>query len=275
LLQATEFEGLDTRFYKADLDHRLRLPLDENLIRDEYGRSEPEKLRCDSGSHLDDFFEPGLAQPLCHHNARYHQSHMPYLTKGGPMHGLNEVPKLAMWDDIESSIQKLGPDKVEMIGSLAAAAAINSTLIKVEVPDEPSSSDTYHHSLGPITVKSEKLPPLHSPSPTLQQQLIPSAPNGAYSPGCHSIVPQQYHNSYKSNSLYSSIPRMYPATDTDSGSLPRRTPPPPYPIPSATPVPRSTQKYNRRNNPELEKRRIHHCNFLGELKTFYSLLVQE
>lgn len=24
-------------------------------------------------------------------------------------------------------------------------------------------------------------------------------------------------------------------------------------------------KYNRRNNPELEKRRIHHCDFLGEL----------
>lgn len=25
-------------------------------------------------------------------------------------------------------------------------------------------------------------------------------------------------------------------------------------------------RYNRRNNPELEKRRIHHCEFLGELK---------
>jgi hypothetical protein len=25
-------------------------------------------------------------------------------------------------------------------------------------------------------------------------------------------------------------------------------------------------KYNRRNNPELEKRRIHHCDFMGELK---------
>lgn len=25
-------------------------------------------------------------------------------------------------------------------------------------------------------------------------------------------------------------------------------------------------KYNRRNNPELEKRRIHHCDFMGKLR---------
>lgn len=25
-------------------------------------------------------------------------------------------------------------------------------------------------------------------------------------------------------------------------------------------------RYNRRNNPELEKRRIHHCDFLGKFK---------
>jgi krueppel-like factor 5 len=27
-------------------------------------------------------------------------------------------------------------------------------------------------------------------------------------------------------------------------------------------------KYNRRNNPELEKRRIHHCDFLGEFCSY-------
>lgn len=26
-------------------------------------------------------------------------------------------------------------------------------------------------------------------------------------------------------------------------------------------------RYNRRNNPELEKRRIHHCDFLGNKQT--------
>lgn len=55
---------------------------------------------------------------------------------------------------------------------------------------------------------------------------------------------------------------------------PRRTPPPPYPAPvqtghvgpvsNVTAVTRIGQvKYNRRNNPELEKRRVHHCDFLG------------
>ncbi|GLH16002.1 Dendritic arbor reduction protein 1 [Gryllus bimaculatus] len=69
---------------------------------------------------------------------------------------------------------------------------------------------------------------------------------------------------------------------------PRRTPPPPYPAPShhavvapvlassaptltptsapSTAVP--TVKYNRRNNPELEKRRIHHCDYPGCVKVY-------
>lgn len=30
-----------------------------------------------------------------------------------------------------------------------------------------------------------------------------------------------------------------------------------------------SSRYNRRNNPELEKRRIHHCDFLGEFCRLY------
>ncbi|XP_030745064.1 dendritic arbor reduction protein 1 isoform X3 [Sitophilus oryzae] len=62
-------------------------------------------------------------------------------------------------------------------------------------------------------------------------------------------------------------------------ALPRRTPPPPYhgpgcppqqpPPPPASTVPRLVgMKYNRRNNPELEKRRIHHCDFIGCTKVY-------
>jgi hypothetical protein len=55
------------------------------------------------------------------------------------------------------------------------------------------------------------------------------------------------------------------------GTLPRRTPPPPYPAPGCQQQATqptinritSSVKYNRRNNPELEKRRIHHCDFMG------------
>jgi hypothetical protein len=33
-------------------------------------------------------------------------------------------------------------------------------------------------------------------------------------------------------------------------------------------------KYNRRNNPELEKRRIHHCDFIGKLRCEQHLIDQ-
>lgn len=44
--------------------------------------------------------------------------------------------------------------------------------------------------------------------------------------------------------------------------------PAPAPVhPHATIHPRlapPSVKYNRRNNPELEKRRVHHCDFIGK-----------
>lgn len=84
------------------------------------------------------------------------------------------------------------------------------------------------------------------------------------------------------------------------GGASRRTPPPPYPAPmgvggaitvttvcvsngpggncvdsvltgGTTTMPTirmGSQKYNRRNNPELEKRRIHHCDFIGCTKVY-------
>lgn len=80
--------------------------------------------------------------------------------------------------------------------------------------------------------------------------------------------------------LYGSMSRlMYispltpPISDPGSpiGAPPRRTPPPPYPQPSIMNPPHRIQppssittKFNRRNNPELEKRRVHHCDFIGE-----------
>ncbi|CAH1391765.1 unnamed protein product [Nezara viridula] len=67
--------------------------------------------------------------------------------------------------------------------------------------------------------------------------------------------------------IYIQVAGLHPLIKCEKGGvvqpgfeLPRRTPPPPYPLQLRPPV-----KYNRRNNPELEKRRIHHCTFLGKL----------
>ncbi|XP_026670719.1 cell wall transcription factor ACE2-like isoform X2 [Ceratina calcarata] len=82
--------------------------------------------------------------------------------------------------------------------------------------------------------------------------------------------------------LYGSMTRlMYispltpPISDPGSpiGAPPRRTPPPPYPQPSIMNPPHRIQppistKFNRRNNPELEKRRVHHCDFIGCTKVY-------
>ncbi|KAH7968313.1 hypothetical protein HPB52_007638 [Rhipicephalus sanguineus] len=69
-----------------------------------------------------------------------------------------------------------------------------------------------------------------------------------------------------------------PSTDgvpLGGASSTRRTPPPPYPAecpPSTSTGASGTEpprpKYNKRNNPELEKRRIHHCDFQGCRKVY-------
>lgn len=78
--------------------------------------------------------------------------------------------------------------------------------------------------------------------------LIPSA-NGSYEP----LTP----------------PPSEPNTSPPLDGLPRKTPPPPYPANftgSKSHDISHQPKFNRRNNPELEKRRTHYCNFAGMSK---------
>lgn len=129
---------------------------------------------------------------------------------------------------------------------LAVAGAVAGAHIKLEVTDElldHSSSPLMH----PLTIKTEKV---GSPGPGL------GYPGQQYR--------QAYHPTHLPRLLYAPPPTPPSSEPGSPGgtSLPRRTPPPPYPAPPATSHP--TTKYNRRNNPELEKRRIHHCDFIGE-----------
>lgn len=94
---------------------------------------------------------------------------------------------------------------------------------------------------------------------TLRQSCFRGNSNGTTS----SVVPS-------ANGSYEPLtpPPSEPNTSPPLESLPRKTPPPPYPAPfsaskSVSEIP-TQPKYNRRNNPELEKRRTHFCNFPGE-----------
>ncbi|XP_013793543.1 Krueppel-like factor 5, partial [Limulus polyphemus] len=82
-----------------------------------------------------------------------------------------------------------------------------------------------------------------------------------------------------STGSYYGLSRIYTPPNSEPGSYlhGRMTAPPPYPVTSQTtfslPPPltssiQSDEVMNRRNNPEVEKRRIHHCNHPGCNKVY-------
>lgn len=221
------------------------------------------------------------------------------------MHGANEddifLRPSGLWEDITSSIQKLDPDNADMLGALAAAGHI-----KMEVPDECSRSavftnnnnnNTIHHNNNNTTnnnnnplhhdeyiipnivpkVEMSHSPP-HQVPPTTSLHLM-TTPVNQYN---GSVYQHNYHSpSYQipPNRLMYAPPPTPPTSEPGSpGNTlqgpPRRTPPPPYPAPDPSQCTKTSTmpmilKFNRRNNPELEKRRVHHCDFPGEYCFFY------
>ncbi|KAK0177454.1 hypothetical protein PV328_001505 [Microctonus aethiopoides] len=174
-----------------------------------------------------------------------------------------------LWEDITSSIQKLDPENADMLGSQShPSLSTTSSHIKMENDDVTSSP-----VLSPVEIKSE---PLTSAPPTLH--LLEGRQSNMVN-----FVQANHHSNSGTSPLYGSMTRlMYvspltpPISDPGSplGGPPRRTPPPPYPQPSSmlNPSHRIQQstitKFNRRNNPELEKRRVHHCDFIGCTKVY-------
>ncbi|KAF4531802.1 hypothetical protein B566_EDAN014508 [Ephemera danica] len=194
--------------------------------------------------------------------------------------------KPMIWEDITTSIQKLDPDNAEMLAAAAAQAnSITETRVKLEVTTSDLPLTPPPIPIQQIKVEKQLLPP---PSPYYNtcngqfRQAFKMAPMAAQGTGFKMAA---------SRSLYPPTP---PVSEPGSPGMLRRTPPPPYHPPpppslllaepgqpvspqqiavvpqvtppvSATPSRNAPQvKYNRRNNPELEKRRIHHCDFPGE-----------
>ncbi|XP_075229852.1 uncharacterized protein LOC142329292 [Lycorma delicatula] len=208
-----------------------------------------DKPRRESASQVDDYFDHGRT------------IHMSYVSQR-TMHGTSTDDDVflkppPLWEDITSSIQKLDPENAEMLGT---------QVIKTEILDDtqPTPNPVTVQLQPPLltTIKTEK-PPTPNPSPGLH--VVNNVPGPA--------TPYQYsphHNGYKMTAvtfrgLYAPPPTP-PASDPGSpgNNLPRRTPPPPYPAPNT----HQPTKYNRRNNPELEKRRVHHCDFPGCNKVY-------
>ncbi|XP_063239777.1 Krueppel-like factor 5 [Bacillus rossius redtenbacheri] len=233
-MQASDFDAF---LCKQELERLQRL--------EDPPAPEDAKPRRESASQMDQFFEvPGHHHP--HHHLHLHHAGMrhPHPAAGmsfvSPRTMAGQHPeddvflRPPLWEDITSSIQKLDPENAEM---LAAA----STVVKVEAPDE----------LLAAPVEAERPPP------------PPALRGGALHFKCAAAVPPPTRPAY-------APPLTPPASEPGSpgaGNLPRRTPPPPYPAPASAAA-AAGAKYNRRNNPELEKRRIHHCDFVGCTKVY-------
>ncbi|XP_069701208.1 dendritic arbor reduction protein 1-like [Periplaneta americana] len=237
--------------------------------------------------------------PRPHHHHHHNMSYVSMRTVPGGTHPEDDVflKPPPLWEDITSSIQKLDPENAEMLGTLAAQ-------VKMEVPDEVASCGSpsaLPPLMNPPVIKTEKLPP-QQPLQPLHLMTAPASPFSNTSSSSPQQFPPQHHpqaGGYKFNNgnlpppafnmsrLVYVPPPTPPISEPGSpgNNLPRRTPPPPYPTPNhhgapppPPPVPTtgsptvttasSLPKYNRRNNPELEKRRIHHCDFLGCTKVY-------
>ncbi|GJQ83234.1 hypothetical protein Trydic_g8832 [Trypoxylus dichotomus] len=275
--------------------------LDTFLCKQEWERrfeEELEKPRRDSASQIDEFFEPPHAR---------HQPMMSYVSMR-TLPGTDDDVFLRppLWDDITSSIQNIdpenanmlgiGPVKLEAVDELAASCAPTPLLSPLEIKTEKilqQSNPTLHLMGTPTSPYSQSQPtsPPQPPQPQPQQSHYQQQQQQSIHHTNNNAHPQYKYNNggpagpAPGNALYPPMSRlMYvspltpPSSEPGSpgGTLPRRTPPPPYPAPGCTQAPAPTAprittsmpKYNRRNNPELEKRRIHHCDFLGCTKVY-------
>ncbi|XP_017772842.1 PREDICTED: dendritic arbor reduction protein 1-like [Nicrophorus vespilloides] len=281
--------------------------LDTFLCKQEWERrfeEELDKPRRDSASQIDDFFEPPRHQPTMSYVSMRTLPGTDDDVFLRPPLWEDIASSIQNIDPENANMLAVGAGqvKLEAVDDLTAAACAPTPLLSpLEIKTEkilqqpgptlhlmgtPASSPYNQQQQQPMSPQQTQQPQPHYQ----QQQHILHQPNS----NAHQQQQQQQHQpqpQYKygnppvgpapGNALYPPMSRlMYvspltpPSSEPGSpgGTLPRRTPPPPYPAPGCpqTPAPRITHsvKYNRRNNPELEKRRIHHCDFMGCTKVY-------
>ncbi|KAK6627339.1 hypothetical protein RUM44_009816 [Polyplax serrata] len=277
LIRLTGTKIIDAIFNVCEtVERTTELDLETILCRQELHHLEEEsrgeveiKPRRESASQIDEFFETPRSSSY---------------PSGRTMHGTNEddifLRPSGLWEDITSSIQKLDPDNADMLSALAAAGHI-----KMEVPDECnrtsaafSNNSTSTHNNDYIIpniipkIEMSNSPP-HQVPPTTSLHLM-TTPVTQYN---GNVYQHSYHSpNYQlpTNRLIYAPPPTPPTSEPGSPGNTlqgpaRRTPPPPYPAADPSQCAKTSTmpmilKFNRRNNPELEKRRVHHCDFPGK-----------
>ncbi|GAB6025650.1 hypothetical protein CHUAL_011374 [Chamberlinius hualienensis] len=228
----------------------------------------------------DDVFLKPVIPPLHHHQSHHNNNHNAVVVPSDNTIDIKSPSELFIWEDIAASICKLDPVNKEMV------------TIKTEVVDnESSTSCPFTSSVAAvpnIRIKRES----DQVEPNLHLQTNQFGNNIGIVRPVTNYQSTSGQATYKFTSLgtqFMSGARVYmpptppnsepgsPSTDTFGSTSGlalnhRRTPPPPYIANSNSTESQSQQsaaiQYNRRNNPELEKRRIHKCDYPGCKKVY-------
>ncbi|CAG4929475.1 unnamed protein product [Parnassius apollo] len=227
------------------------------------------------------------------------------LFDGGPSSRDDAFLRPALWEDIASSIRNIDPENANMLAPLGAthvkleaddplleecATPLLSPLeIKTErlcapptyTHPQPPQQQPQHQPatsfakyppsrlvyMSPLTPPGSDQgspgnsmqggprrtpPPPYHPPPLLR---APHAPLGPHVPP-HSTTHAHHHSQ--------AMPQQMQMAPQQPTSAPHHNPP----LPHSRLAPPQSVKYNRRNNPELEKRRVHHCDFIGCTKVY-------
>lgn len=196
-------------------------------------------------------------------------------------------PTPSLWDDINSSIQKLDPMHVDVSSGYSPQHShkypddcgggedIKAEPLYMADGEAAYVNDTYNQGVFDLA------PGCDQGGQTYTYTISYAAGSGHM--GQEQGYRQEYRPELEHNSGYSHESMSDPLSVPLSSNLSRHTPPPPYSTYSSSFSPcsssssslspsipgentpsssNSTIKYNRRrNNPELEKRRTHHCDF--------------
>lgn len=239
--------------------HELDLYLERTT---EWARLQPDgtqKARRESASQVDEFFEEDQTsvaslphyggygqngrlparQPSCHYASQQQHRHDGTYRNSYPGKSDDDVfakpsppagPFNGIWEDITASINVREPELVHVKSEPYATPVVKQEMAYPYAPQSQSSSFKF---MGPHFAMARVYMP---PTPPSSEPGSPSTENN--------------------------LP------------LARRTPPPPYLVENGLGSPgqhgdaQPVVKYNRRNNPELEKRRVHHCDFPGCTKVY-------
>ena len=194
------------------------------------------------------------------------------------------------------TIVKKEPVDFKATCSFANVSNISQCALKTEPVFDGSERLTPLSTANSVNLNSVIPQPvtLQSPSSLSPSQIVPSASPLSSSGSVPMSVPPYMQTPYAMTTTTTTVifpptpPNSQPGSPSNQDFV-RRTPPPPYPIILPNPVsiapatstsshcsslglkstPRNTHpgcttiRYNRKNNPELEKRRIHFCDFPG------------